>query len=457
MSAQGWSRLVLSVLLAGLMVGGASAAEAPPKRISLAQAIAIALRSNRTLLAASYAQDAAQATVGVARGAMLPRLDAIENYSATDNPVLVFSDLLLQQDFSQSDFALSSLNHPGTLSNFQSQIQLSFPVYAGGRLLASFKAAKFGAEAATWRQARTREQIAFATIKAYFTAVLAEERVGVIERARAAADAHLTQSRNLFAEGMAANADILRTEVLTGGLEEEDTDARSQMQIAWAALAHVLGDENERLAPLPMAQSALGVGPTGSLDLAELNRQAIASRPEMGIAAANVGQAEQAVTIARADYLPSVGVATTYENDSEELVRAGNNYAVFVYARLNLFNGLATKNKVDEALAQLNRAKTLAEDLKHAIGLEVERAYRTLAAAQQNVSVAQRNYSYASAALKILEDRYGAGLATNVAVLDAQTTRQRADMERIRAHIALAVDRAALELVVGRMPMANGQ
>jgi outer membrane protein len=441
------------LMVVTVMVGQIDAAEPRLRRISAAEAVAIALKSNRTLLAASLAQRAAQAEVGIARGAMLPRLDGIENYSATDNPVLVFSDLLLQQEFSQSNFALSSLNHPGTLSNFQSQIQLSVPVFFGGKLLAGFKAAKFGAEAERWRETRVRQEVAFAALQSYYAAALAEENLNVVERALRAARAHLAETRNLRAQGLAVNADVLRTEVLTGSLDERRTDAQSQLQIAWARLAHVLGDEDERLAPEPLMPKLSGSLFPACVSFADLRREAIAQRPEIRIAAANVAQAEQEVTIARAEFLPSVSVATSYENDSEKLVRAGNNFAVFAYARLNLFNGLATKSKVDETLAQLNRARTLAADLKHAIELEVETAWRTLKAAEQNVSVAQRNYSYARDALRILEDRYSTGLATNVDVLDAQAALQEADLESARARVAATVDKAALDLATGRMPI----
>lgn len=443
--------LAFALLLA--LTGRTRAGDPSVRRISLAQAIGIAMKSNRALKAAVLQRQAAESEVGVARGAMLPRLDAIENYSATDNPVLVFSDLLLQQDFNRSDFSLPALNYPGTMSNFQSQVQLSFPVYAGGRLLAGFKAARFGARAEQWRAARARDEVTFAVVRAYYAAAIAEQRVAVVERALAAARSHLAQTRDLFAHGMVVKSDVLRTEVLEGGLEEQQTDAASQLRIAWAALAHTLGDEDERVAPRPLAQGGGASAPVGPT-LDNLIREAAGRRPEIKIATANIGRAEQAVEIARADYLPTVNVATIYENDSEKLVRAGNNFAVFANARVNLFNGLATKSKLDAARAELDRAKVLAEDLKHAIALEVENAYRTLAADRQNLEVARRNSIYASDALRILEDRYGGGLATNVTVLDAQATRERADLELVRARAAVLVDAAALDLAVGR-PLAE--
>jgi outer membrane protein TolC len=428
--------------------------QAPRHRLSLADSIAIALRQNRTLRAASLSTEAAQDEVGVARGAMLPHLDTDENISYTNDPVQVFSNLLLQQEFSQSDFGLDQLNHPGFLSNFQSQVRLSFPIFAGGRLLAGYRAAGFAADAERWSAIQTRQRVEFAVIEAYYAAVLAEQRVAVVERALAAARAHLKQAENMFRHGMVVNSDVLRTRVLAGGYEQQRIEAQSELHVVWASFAHVLGAEDQRIAPLKHPAALQAAAPAaGSLDA--LVNQALAKRPEIKVAASRVKEARQAVTIARADYLPTIEVAGVYENDSEQLARAGNNGALLVTARLNLFNGMATRAKVDAAQIKLERARVLADDLRHAVALEVDSAYRRLGAAAQALGVAKRDTAYAASALKILEDRYASGLATNVAVLDAQTTRERADMRLVAARIQVAVDRAALNLAIGVAPQGT--
>jgi outer membrane protein TolC len=134
----------IALLMIVLRAGAVQAADglAEPARISLAEAITIAMRDNRALKASGYGAAAAEDEVGVARGALIPRLGALENFSYTNNPVMAFSDLLLQQDFNSSDFGLNNLNHPGFISNFQSQVRLSYPLFAGGRLIAAYRAAR---------------------------------------------------------------------------------------------------------------------------------------------------------------------------------------------------------------------------------------------------------------------------------------------------------------------------
>ncbi len=449
------ARLALALLLIALWPAAARTGDlsAPPERISLGDAIAIALRDNRVLRAAGYAAQAAADEVGVARGAMLPRLDALESFSYTDNPVMVFSDLLLQQDFTAGDFALDKLNHPGFLSNFQTQTRLSFPLFAGGRLLAAWRATGFAADAERWQQIQTRQRVEFTIIQSYYTAVLAEQRVDLVARALAAARAHLKRAQDLFERGMAVNSDVLRTKVLVGTFEQQSFQAESGLEIAWAALAHTLGDEDRRLAPLAHPAGLHGdESPEGSLE--PLVAQSLAHRPELRLADARIKQAREAVSEARAEYLPTVEIAGVYENDTQSFSRAGNNGALLLTGRLNLFNGLATQSKVNEAHAQLSRAQVLAQDLRRSVALEVETAFRTLGAARRGLEVARRDTDFAQRTLAILEDRYASGLATNVAVLDAQSARAQTDMRLVAAQVDVAVDKAALDLAIGAEPQS---
>lgn len=424
-------------------------ADPAPQRISFGQAMAIAMRQSRVIKSAEFSSEEASDRAVAARGAMLPKIDALENFSYTNNPTQVFSNLLNEQEFTAGNFAVDQLNYPGAKSNFSTVFRFSQPLFAGGRLLARFEQADLGASAARWQSVRVRQQVAFAVVRAYYGAVLAEQRVGVVERALASARAHLAQARNLFAHGMAVKADVLRSHVQVGTFEQEDIAARGAMMVSRAVLAHVLGDEDRPLAP-EAAPPGLALAATAPMPPMEaMISTAVSRRPEVRITLSEVNAARRGVTIAEAEYLPEIDLAAQYQNDSQHLTRAGNSYAVFVSGRLNLFNGMATRAKVDKARAALERAKTQRQETLREIALEVQTAWRGLRVAREAVTVARRDNDYAAAALKILDDRYGAGLATNVEVLQAQASRKDADMRLAAARVAVLVSRAALNLAAG--------
>ncbi len=104
----------LAIAISFCLAPRAHAAEATRERISFKEALSLALSHNRVLRAAELSSAAAGHDVGVARGAMLPRLDALENYSNTNTPALVFANLLNQQDFGPNDFHIDRLNYPAS-------------------------------------------------------------------------------------------------------------------------------------------------------------------------------------------------------------------------------------------------------------------------------------------------------------------------------------------------------
>ena len=453
--------LSLALLLTALAVsvvgrGPAWGAEVGPQRVSLAKALEIAVQHNRAVKAANLRREAVSQATGEARGAMLPRLDAIENFSNTNNPPAVFSNLLSQQDFTKNNFDVDKLNFPSPLSNFQTQIRLTQQIFAGGKLLAAFEAAKDSSEAEKWRALRQGQEVAFAVIGAYYTAILAGKQLEVIDRALDSARAHREQAADLFSRGMVVKSDLLRSGVAVGSWEQERIQGDNRLHISWVSLAHTLGIEDQPVAPLESPEELDAARRRVATSLADVIATALGKRPELHVADAEVDRAREQVRIAEADYLPSVSVGAAYENDSEHFSRAGNSYSVFVAGQLNLFNGLATRSKTEGAKAELMRAEVLKEDLKHAIALEVETAYRGLAAALDRLKVAERDTAYAAEALAIIKDRYGSGLATNLEVLDAETSSAQAQTRSIEARVGVQVAAASLALASGAMPGEGG-
>lgn len=68
--------------------------------------------------AAGASRDAAHARVAEAKGGFLPRVNYVESWTRSDNPVFVFSSLLTQRQFSEPNFNIESLNRPELLDTF---------------------------------------------------------------------------------------------------------------------------------------------------------------------------------------------------------------------------------------------------------------------------------------------------------------------------------------------------
>ncbi len=416
--------------------------------LSLSDAIQLAVKSNRQLEASRQGTAAVSSAIGQARAAFFPRLDLIEGFTYSDKPTLVFSNLLDQSNFRQQNFAISSLNEPTPLTNLSSQIRLEQPLYAGGQLSARLGQAKAAAEASVELTKRTEQQIVVGTIEAYYFALLAESNLKVVEKALESARAQLERTRDLFERGLAVRADYLRTQVLMGSLERERIEAENGVIISHSALRHVLGVDESRFE----LTDRVNEDSAALEDLSLLKARAKEQRPDLKAAVKDIEKSQQSIRAARAGYFPSLGLVTQYESNTRNFNSSGESFAVFVTAKWNLFNGLATQEKVVQEQALREQARLLHEDLLQVAALEVEKAYLGLLTSRKQVSVARENVAQAQEALRMMSDRYMAGLARNADVLDNETVLKRAEQDLLLAQVNSQIFRARLKLATGERP-----
>jgi outer membrane protein TolC len=173
-------------------------------------------------------------------------------------------------------------------------------------------------------------------------------------------------------------------------------------------------------------------------------------RPDFKAAEKHVESAKRAVQVSQGDYYPSLGFVTQFEGNTRRFRTSGENFAVFVAAKWNIFSGFVTQERVEEVRALLERATVVPADLGQRIGLEAEEAYLGLLAAGRQITVARENVDQAAESLRIIAARYSAGLARNVDVLDAEAALKSAEQDLLRARVDTHLFRSRLNFAIGR-------
>jgi outer membrane protein TolC len=90
--------------------------------LSLKEAVRQSIARSKVIEASSASTEAASARVTEAKAGLLPKVNYSESWARSNNPVFVFSSLLTQRQFRESNFGVTSLNRPGFLNNFQSLV-----------------------------------------------------------------------------------------------------------------------------------------------------------------------------------------------------------------------------------------------------------------------------------------------------------------------------------------------
>jgi len=448
------SAAVLATLAWGTTEAAAEAGGAA--RLTPETAVAIALENQPSLRAARSEVAAAEADKKTARSGYLPRLDLTEDYVRSTNPVFVFASKLGQEVFGPQDFAISSLNEPDPYTNSATRLVLRQNIWDADRTRLGNRAAELGMSAAADGESRTREEVAFGAIKAFWDATLADEMLRVTRAAEEAARANRDLAANQEEAGLAVPSDRMSAEVRLSEVQAMRIRADQGTRVARAALRQALGLSEDREFVLSPPKVEAAPPEEGDTEESRVN-EALASRPDLRALGTRLQQAEMGEKIARSRYVPEVGLGAQMEwNDETLFGNAGSNWTVGASLRIPLFDGLETSSRINRARADREKLLAYRDAMTEGIRLEVRAAWADLVSATERLRVAESALGQADEALRVVRERYTEGIAVMVELLGSEAARTSAQGNKAMATRDLALSRAALDLATGRNVAAGG-
>jgi len=428
----------------------ASAQATPPSgKLTLQQAVELALKNNPTIHAAGAYSQAVRESIAVAKAGRYPRLDFSEDFTRGNSPVYVFGSLLTQRQFTARNFDLGLLNVPPPLSNFRTQFTASMPLYDAGETEHRVRDARLDAAAAELGADRSNQQVIFRVVTAYNDEMLSRENVRVAEAAVEMASADLARAQARQQQGLTVLSDVLSAQVQLAQAKEDLIRARNGLAVAQAALNVALGLDED--ATHEIESSTLeGTFEPGSL--AERQQRALAQRPDFLQVTLAKEKASNGVSAARAAFLPKVELFSSWEENNQAfLSRGGNNWAAGVSLTFNIFNGGADRARFRQSKARERWAEALSAQQESEIRLEVREAFLNLNAARERTDVSRQSAAQAKESLRILRDRYEAGLSTIADLLRAETVQTAAERNYLNAVYDHRIAAASLELASGEL------
>jgi outer membrane protein TolC len=392
--------------------------------LSLQDAARLALTNNPAIAAAKHLESAAATRSLQAAAALRPRVQFQESIQGGNNPVYVFSSLLTQRQFSAANFAVPALVRPDPLQNFQSQLGLEQTVHDFGRTAARRREAETGRALSTQEIRRRELEILTHTARAYFGAQLAEAAKSAAEQALKSVEATRDRALALRKAQMATDADVLAVEVHLATAHEEIIRRSQQAEVARAALNHALGQPLDTVYTLtsPLTASAASAG------------SAEIQRPEVKMAALQQDLAKSRADQATAMLRPEIAIRFQLEADRQYFVtKGGVNWTAMGTLKWNLFDGGMARQMRAEANHTAAAAAAETRAAASAVSLQVRQADAALRSAAARQSVTQSAIAQAKETIRILRNRYSAGLANITQVLSAEAALLEAETRRLAA------------------------
>jgi outer membrane protein TolC len=313
--------------------------------------------------------------------------------------------------------------------------------------IARWRASKESEHAAQLAVKSDRETVVLASGAAYLQ-VLADQATLEAVRAqettaRALHDRAVDQNKS----GVIASIDVLRARVEWQTQQQRRIAAETTLAINKLALARVIGLPNGQVFEVT---DAVPYAPIDMMTLEDAIARARATRPDYLRAQAQVRAAALARTSAIAANYPSLTAdADVGTIGSPNFGSARNTYTVGIALHVPIFNGtrlLADTLQADTVLAQ--RRAVLA-DLEGQIDDQVRTAFLTLRSSADLVTVARSNLTLADQTLTQAQDRFSAGVADNLEVVQAQESVAAAHQSSIASLFSYNLAKLALAQALG--------
>jgi len=430
-----------TVQVQGPYAGSATRKEPFSGKLSLHDAVRWALEYNLGTAGISHAITQAHGESRVARSALLPNLNG--NLSETVQQV----DLQVYGLHFQSPipgFSVPTIVGPFNYFDLRaslSQSLVDMTAWNNNRSAAeNLRATQLSARNA-------RDLVVLAAGGVYLQVIAAAARVQSARAQLDTAAALYQQTSQQHSVGLVTQIDVNRSRVEMLTEQQRFVSLQNDLSKQKISLARIVGlppnDRYELTDEIPFA-------PATAPTLEDAIQQAFAQRSDLKAAEAQVRAAERTRSAARAERLPSLSLSADYGVIGVTPDHSHGTLSVTGSLKFPIWQGGRIEGDIEQADAALAQRQSELEDLRGQVEADVREAYLDLEAANSQVEVARENIQVTQENLTLTRQRFDAGVADNVAVVQAQESIATADLDYINSVFAHNVAKLSLARAVGQ-------
>jgi outer membrane protein len=454
------STIIFYGLLFGLLSGGVARAQQPAPaqpagtpapaaaaqsgdvlRITLEQAVALALRQNPTqqiglLNAAESVQDK-----NVARANLLPQADL--------KVVDQVQRVNLQAEFGGKPlvpgFALPG--HVGPYQTFSAGPTFGTPIFDFS-LWKQYQAARSQMDASKAASISTREQVILLVVSQYIGTLRA---VATVEAAKSRVDlaqALYDQAADLQKEGVGTGIDTLRANVELQNEKQRLIEAENDRDSSTFGLAKLLAIDPRQKVTLG---DSLSYFETPQPDVEASVDIAVSGRPEWKEILSQEKAAKQQKQSIQYSRLPSLRFDGNWAYFGISSTTGIPTYTYAASVQMPIFTSGKIHAEIVKQDLEVQKVEQQKIDLRNQIALDVKTSLLNLQSARNEVQVANLGVELSKQEVDQARDRFRAGVANNIEVIQAQDSLARANDNQIAALYRFNQARADFASAIGQM------
>jgi outer membrane factor, OMF family len=377
--------------------------------LTLAQAVDLGLRRNRTLQISALQVEQQRFTLRQTRAAIYPTVSANAGITRSDSA----QSAIAAKQFGQR-------NRPNATNNFSGSVQLNYDVFTSGQRPASIKAAESALKSTEKAYQIQLHQLRLDVANDYYDLQQADESIKIAQQTVDAGQENLRVAQAKESAGLGTRFDVLQAQVSLANSQQQLTQAKGQQLISRRQLAQRLSLPDQ--VTVVTADPVTIVGKwTPSLE--ESIVQALRNRSELAQTLDERNIAIQNRKVA----LGSLGPQLTFNANvaiADDL--ADNNlgaygYGVGAQASKTIYDGGLAKAVAAQQQANASIADTQFASFKNTIRFQVEQNYYTLQSSRERIASTRCAIEQANQGLTLAKLRRDNGVGTSLEVSNATT------------------------------------
>jgi outer membrane protein TolC len=406
-------------------------------KLSVKDAVSMALENNNQIKAASFTSQAATQGIQSANSRYLPAVSLEETLVASNSPINTFMMKLDEGRFTNNDFQISNLNNPSAAHDFKTALTIQQPLFVPSLSPMKELAVK-DAQKSGFQLEAARQGIAFQVFHTYLEVQKAAARLGATDKAVADARENMRLATVRTSAGVGLRSDELRSRTHLSMVEQQLISAQNSLTLARMKLAMLIGLPEENTFEVSALLDSVTVPAMSD----QIVSEALLNRVEIKQSNTDLEKSDAALRLARSEYLPTVGAFASYQLNAKDAPFTSDNdaWTAGVSLKWNIFDGFRTNSERKRALSGQSAAREMLESATKDIKYQLKESYVRRDEAGKHLEVARNSVQDAEETVRLLSKRYENSLATMVELLDAQTAlnQARANLVETEAGYALA-------------------
>ena len=421
--------------------------EAGGRVLTIQDAISVAFINNKSIQIQEQEIEFARAGIMYARSSFLPQVSA--EYSYTFNSSVFYSD-------SWPGHRTDTRIYSGFKNDNAAGLSAQQIVYNGGANIAELQQAKVQLKIQNETLRATKLDVEFEVKRLFYGLLLAYETLRIAGDLVDQAQAHYDETSLMYAQGTSSKFDVLQSKTQGATLIPQLVKAQNAIDQIMPEFKKSLGANMKD----PVRVKGELAHTEIPIKEEEFLQEAYRNNPQMILKLLGVDLNKWAIELARAGWLPQVNASGNYmyrtDNLNDMVNPRHNLWSVGVTASIALFDGFATKAKVDEAKAKYTQAGLQKEDIMDQLVVDIKTACVNLKQAKAIIDAEKDSVGEAEEALRLSRVRYENGVGINLDIFDAEVSLAQIQQALAQGVYDYIMAKAQLDKTTGRQFSEGG-